>query len=80
MQREQRFSLSKPALFAALVFSAALALWLAIVLFGGAVLASQQGEGSTSTVVLAGSLLACSVWWAAREVVRLGFRATRQIE
>jgi hypothetical protein len=78
MQREQRFSLGNPVLFAALVFSAALALWLAIVLFGGAVLASQRGEGTTTTVVLSGSLLACGVWWAAREIVRLGFRATRQ--
>jgi hypothetical protein len=51
MQREQRFSQSAPMLLAGLVISAAVALWLAIVLFGAVVLASPQGNRSMAVVV-----------------------------
>jgi hypothetical protein len=62
-----------PVLLAFLGLASVVAAWLAIVLFGAVAIASMNGEVSLTVVVLSGSTLACALWWATHDIVRLGF-------
>jgi hypothetical protein len=67
-----------PVLLALLVLAGVAAAWLAIVLFGAVTVASMKGEVSQTAVVASGSALACALWSAARDIVKLGFRVQKE--